>query len=201
MELLYKTVILSRRHLKVGYCEDKDFGEITLIRTTEEEAPLICNIKDYKLNQTLRLFKGYYYSDWDKWDNQFYFKEKQGKLTDKTVVALMVKLREKEDSPSKSFSYVPRYKYIIVGKRIYKRWCKKSELYITQCGNMMFSSWWTVDIETMNPNKSHVRFNKKNFEKELKDARKYYNERRGKRGDNHDSFSCPIIKWFNEYLI
>jgi len=201
MKELYKTNLVSRRHKEMGYCEAGDFSIISLISLTDEEAPLICNIKGFHLNQSLRLFKGYYYSDWDKWNNKFILKEKQGRLTEKTAIKLMVELRKKAEEETSFYPAPYRQEYILIGKRIYKKWCKKSELFITQCGNMMFSSWWSLDIETRNENKKCVLFNKKNFEKELKEAREYYAKHKSKtRGDGHNSFSYPKIKWFTRGL-
>jgi len=186
-KVLYHTTIVSGRHEKHGYCEDGDFSKIILTRATEEDAPLICNIKDFQLNQTLRLFKGYYYGDFDRWNHTFYFKDKQGRLTDKTAIALMVELRKKETT-----YYPTRGKhYLIVGKRIYVRWCKKSELKITQTGNTMFGDWWTMDIESA----TGLSFTKKNFNKEL-DKTKRWVEKKNKGRKKKIHFSYPRIKWF-----
>jgi hypothetical protein len=202
MKELYKTNLLSRRHKELGYCQEGDFSTIRLLEVTEEEAPLICNIKDYDLNQNLRLYNKNYYSDWDKWNNKFIFKEKQGRLTERTAIILMVKLREEKEKNTNFYPASYSEEFILIGKRIYKKYCKKSELFITQCGNMLFSSWWSVDIETANENKKCVHFNKENFEKELKEAKEHYDKYKSKtRGDGHNYFSYPKIKWFREELL
>lgn len=205
MKELYKTITTTRRHKELGYCEKGDFGSITLLSLTDAEAPLICTIKKGSVNQSLRLFKGYYYTDYDKWNSKLIFKEKQGRLTERTTIKLMVKLREDEEK-TQSFFSVSNQEFILIGRRIYKRYCKKSNLSITQTGNMIFNSWWCVDVEPTHQNKLNKIFNKKNFEKELKEAREYYNKKRSKKGNNlsgywDDSFSYPKIKWFNPDLI
>lgn len=194
MEQVYKTITTSKNHRENGRCDKKDFGSITLNRVSEEEAPLICNIKDFQLNQNLRFYKGEYYKD-----NEINFleKNKQGRLSAYTAIRLMILLRKKS---TEGYSYVHNKKFILVGKRIFEKWCKKSELCITQTGNLTFSSWWTLDVEPIHINKSNKKFNKNNFERELKKAKEYYNKYRNKNSD-HDHLSYPRIKWFNEALI
>lgn len=87
-------------------------------------------------------------------------------------------------------------KYIKVNDKFFEQWCSKSILSITQTGNMMFSSWWSVDIEPSHQGKTNTIFSKKNYERIMKEATDYYNKHRSKtRGDAHDHFSYPEVTW------
>ena len=195
MKEIYKTITTTRGHKENGSCKKSDFGSITLLIVSNEEAPLVCNIRDFQLNQNLRFFEGDYYVD-SKKHISLDLGNKQGRLTDYTSIRLIIALRKKESDDS----CTRNRKFILVGKRIYEKWCKKSDLCITQTGNMTFSSWWTLDVEPKHGNKFNKKFNKKNFERELKGAREHYNKYRNKK-ESHDQFSYPKIKWFNEDLI
>lgn len=193
METIYKTTTISDRHIQHGYCEDGDFGEIVLVGASEQEAPLICNIKDYRVNQTLRLFQGNYYSDFDRWNNKLFFAEKQGRLTRKTALTLMVEERKN----ASCYSSMRNVKYILVGRRIYKKWCKKADLQITQTGNILFGDWWSLDVEPYHINKSNKSFSRKNFDRILAQTKKWI----AKKNTNRRTkifFSYPKIKWATE---
>ena len=155
-----------KKYDKAGF---KELWNKAVLEVTQKESPLICNIRDYRLNQNLRLYKGSYYSDYDTWNNKKY---------------------SSKDVDGKNQS-----EFIKVGKKLFRYWCKKSELCVTQTGNMTFSSWWTVDIEPHHVNKSNVRFSKKNFERVFNGAKAHYEKYRNRKSD-HDHFSYPKIKWF-----
>lgn len=197
METIYKTTTISDRHIRRGACEDGDFGEIVLVEASEQEAPLICNIKDYKINQTLRLFQGSYYSDFDRWNNKFFFAEKQGRLTKNTALTLMVE--ERKQTSSSSFYPAHNAKYIIVGRRIYREWCKKADLKITQTGNTLFGDWWSLDVEPYHVNKSNISFSKKNFDRILAQRKKWI-AKKNKNRATKIYFSYPKIKWFGDCI-
>ena len=83
-------------------------------------------------------------------------------------------------------------KYIKVENKIFELWCSKEELEITQTGNLTFGDWWTLDVEPSHRNKYGCEFNKKNFERELKDAKDHVKKRGGKKAH----LSHPKITWY-----
>jgi len=135
---------------------------------TEEQAILICSIKDYKLNQNIRLYNDYYYTDFDKWDNKKY---------------------SKKDIKGKNLN-----DFIKVNGKLYSKWCRKSKLCITQTGNITFGNWWSMDIEPSHINKANVEFSKENFMRELKE-RKEYIKKLDKGRKEKIYFTYPKIKW------
>lgn len=167
--LIYHTVLISERNIMYGYFKDGDFGYIDLKVSDDIEAPILCKIKDgSEPLETIRVFEGYCYSDYNRWDKIYYFKDKQGRLTENTAKSVMVESRNISDS----YYMMQKIDYILVGKRIYRKYCKRSELMITQTGNTLFGDWWSLDIESHHTNKSNVIFNRKNFENELRKAKK-----------------------------
>ena len=196
MENLYHTLLVSDRHKKLGYCETSDFGKIALNELSEEEAPLICTIKDFQEIDNLRLFRGNYYTDnYTHMSSSIcakdIFKRKQGRLTPTKAIELMITLRYKSEG---SFSYVPNYEYALINKHLYVKLCSKGRLVISQCGNILFGDWWSLDVETSNVNKRYVRFNKKNFDYELEEAKKWIDEKNKGRNESIH-FTYPSIKW------
>jgi hypothetical protein len=188
---IYHTVTVSDRHRDMGYCGSNDFGSIKLVQVAEDEAPTICIIKDTGINQNLKLFNGFYYVDETYHDKLF--KEKQGRLTTKTAIRLMVELRKQQSS----FSYMSNLEFILVGKRIYKQYCKKSEMKITQCGNTLFGDWWSLDVEYKHVNKSNIPFTRKNFDRILTKTKKWIDSKNTNR-QKQIHFSYPKIKWSNQ---
>lgn len=146
-------------------------AKMKIKNVTEKEAPLIYNIKDYMLNQNLRFYNGYYYSDFDKWNDRKH--------------------------SVKDINNENLERFIKVNKKLYKKWCKKSELCITETGNTMFGDWWTMDVD-LRCNKNNVRFNKKNFLKELEKVKKWIKKKEKVRNNRKINFSYPRIKWYKE---
>lgn len=191
MNRIYHTTVTSQRHRESGFCEKEDFGTIELLQVSNEEATLICNIKDYQLDQDIRLFKNKYFTDFNTWTSKKYF-DKQGRFSEKTALEEMIKLRKEQE---KRYYPVSSCIYLLIGKKIFVEYCKKTELMITQTGNTLFGDWWTMDIEPRHVNKSNLRFNKKNFERELEKTKKWLSK---KTKDIH--FTYPKIKWFDRTL-
>ncbi len=201
MKELYHTVLTSRRHIELGYCEEMDFGTIKLMQVSEAEAPLICVIKDYHLNQEIRLLGNKYYTDMTMWDKgNKIFKEKQGRLTEKTAIRLMVTERQEAEKRDSFYPAPSRPTYILIGRHIYEYYCDKKDLCVTQTGNTIFGDWWTLDVEPRHVNKNNILFNKKNFERKLEEATKFV-EKRNKNRKKEIYFSHPKIKWVHEELL
>lgn len=192
-KVLYHTILTSRRHKDSGYCEDSDFGKIELIQASNEEAPIYCTIIDYQLNQELRLFGNDFYGDYDRWNHKKYFDGRQGKFSEKSAIAEMVKIRSESEADT-SWTSARTMKYLLVGRKLYVHYCKRRQLVINQTGNTLFGDWWTLDVETPNPNLKSVPFNRKNFERELAKTKRWLTEKGCfKREKFH--FSYPKIKW------
>jgi len=148
-----------------------EFNELyDIVKISEREAPLICNIIDYKLNIKLRLYNNFYYSNTDSWKKKAFKKED---------------IKENYDQ------------FIRVNNELFKIWCAKNKLEITQTGNLAFGDWWTLDIEPTHYNKVGCNFSKKNFEREVKEAKKFFEKNKPKEAH----LSIPKIEWFNEDLI
>lgn len=214
MDIIYKTNTTSKRHRELGYCEESDFGKIELIELKEDEikfAFLLNGSKGYVKGEKITTHKSnrpdYVYSykniyltsyinlPFGREEDEKYL-SKQGKFTHNTSKQLMVKVRLQQDD-----NFYPAFskKYYLIGKKLYQKWCKKSDLKITISSNMVFSSWIDMDIEPRHVNKNNIKFNKENFYKTLKELKLRYEKnasetRIGQLGQNY--FSYPnITKW------
>lgn len=74
----------------------------------------------------------------------------------------------------------------------YQKYCKKSELGITETGNTLFGDWWSLWVEPMhNSNLTYKKFTRANFEKSMAKAQKWVKSHKKK-----IHFSYPKIQWF-----
>jgi hypothetical protein len=139
---------------------------------SEEEAVFVCVIEGEKPSQyykgkadeTIRLYRWYYYTDID---------HSTGK-----------KLTENGD--------------IKVKGQVYKKYANKSDLCITECSNLLFGDWYSIDVEPRHVNKSNTVFSRANFDKVFAEAREHVEEWE-RRGGNTEKkrvhFSYPKIRW------
>jgi len=147
MKTIYYSRTVSGRNMQHGYFEEEDFGEIKIVQLSEEKAPLFLRITDYQKKEVLRTMGNKYLSNeiylpFSREEDALWMK-KQGHWTEKTAVLLGIAVRKRCDS----FYPAENKTFYLIGKTLYRVLCEKSELEITQCGNMLFGSWWSIDIE------------------------------------------------------
>jgi hypothetical protein len=203
MKKIFHTVLTTERHKKHGYCEAQDFGSLELIQLEPEEKKLIVSYDDNENHIEMIEHNGKAYV---KITNNSLFigfskeedKEiasKQGKYSPNTALKFILEMRERLDN---SYSHASEESYILIGRSLYAEFCKKRELSITVCGNLLFSYWLSIDIEAKHGGKKNYKFSKESFEKVFRTEKKRFDEGKpkNKKGDGHVSFSYPKnIKW------
>ncbi|MDP3025906.1 MAG: hypothetical protein Q8O10_10300 [candidate division Zixibacteria bacterium] len=196
MKQIYYTKTVSERNRKYGYFEEKDFGEISIVELTEEEAPLM-----FKIDKSIiRKVKSKYITSsftlpFSREEDAEYI-SKQGRFREKLLKKLGIRLREQSDDsyyPARSFTYY------LVGKNLFSSLCPVSELSITRCGNITFGDWWSLGIEPRHQGKNNIPFTKERFLKELaKDKKRIATQNKGRTKKIY--FSYPRVKWFDNQV-
>lgn len=199
MKTLFYHPTTSQRHDELHYCEERDFGKIEIIEVTEEEAPECFTMKDFEVNAIFRVINGMYirndrFNLWMSREGDDEVKLTQGKFGPKQVRALIEKIID-----NKSFANAFNATIYKVGKTLYFPYCEVGELSITQCGNVAFGDWWSLDVEMQHINKRNIPFSKDNFYAQLKEAKKTVAKWTKERGQSRRPirFSYPRIK-FNQ---
>ena len=208
MEKIFHSPITTQRHRELGTCEDSDFATIELIELLPEEKVLIVSFEGYEKKREFIEFEGHAYSKMNAGsyfggmsrEDEAVWTKKQGKFSRKLAIKLLLTIREHIDN---QFSCISSEKFILIGKTLYARYSKISDLTITICGNMSFAHWLSIDIEA-HGNKTTVKLNKTNFDKTVKEQ-----FARWKKGDPkatsidgrmHSCFSKPLkVKWGEKY--
>ena len=162
---------------------------LKLIKIPKQDVTKICKIRDYKANQTLVLFDGYYYTDFDKFSPAVTTViSLKNRVTEKAAKKFLDKIK-KEDM---KYSSITNLEFYLIGTKMYHKYCKKSKLGITETGNTLFGSWWSLWVEPMhNSNLTYKKFTRNNFEKKLSKAQKWVNSHK-----KEISFNPPKIQWF-----
>ena len=91
------------------------------------------------------------------------------------------------------YSSVSHRNFYLWNQKLFVKYCKKTELKITQTGNTLFGDWWSLDVRSHHPNLKNTKFTRKNFEKEMKKAQKWVDSKKKK-----INFFYPKIKWYVE---
>lgn len=209
MKKIFNSIVTTKRHRQIGYCEPSDFGTIELISLSPSEKELIVSFADYKDKKEFIAFKGHAYS---KVNPSSYFggmskeeeegwTKKQGKFSEKTAIKLVLGIRERFE---KAYSNVSSIKYILIGKTLYVEYCKIKDLTITVCSNMLFANWISIDIEC-HGGKVNIKLNKRNFDKTVKTQFARWKqgnpEAKSIDGHTHSCFSKPTnVKWGEKLL-
>lgn len=208
MKTLFHTVITSRRHREHGYCEDSDFGRLELIELSPEEKQLVVSFKDGDEAVEYIEYKGQIYKKVNSEsrfcglsrDEENAVVKKQGKFSVQETIKFVLAQRK---SMEHGFSNVGDETYILIGRTLYSHYCKKSELGITYTGNLLFSYWLSINIQSHFNLKVH-KLSKKNFEKIVKEQKARFDAdmpAEGTRRAKEAYFSCPTqVKWGEKYL-
>lgn len=141
-------------------------------------------------SQTFVLFEGYYYASITTHSEAVGHKIH---LPSRISRQYVIEFTNKIIQEMKKYSSVSYRELFLWNGKLFVKYCKKSELKITQTGNTLFSDWWSLDIRTYNPNIQNKKFTRKNFEKELKSAQKWVDSHKKK-----INFFYPKVKWFVE---
>lgn len=141
-------------------------------------------------SQTFVLFKGQYYTSIPDYSAAVGHKIC---LPTRISHQIAIEFSNKLKKEKKKYSSVSHKEFFLWNQKLYVKYCKKTELKITQTGNTLFGNWWDLSVETFNPNLKNTKFTKKNFEKELKGAQKWVDSHKKK-----INFFYPKIKWFVE---
>jgi len=208
MEKLFNTVMTTQRHREIGYCEDSDFATIELLKLNPEEKELIVSFNDYKSKKEYIKYKGYAYSKADSnsylggmsREDQKSWVDKQGKISEKYAIKLMLQIRERT---IENFSCISSSSFILIGRTLYVRYSKISDLKITIGGNMIFAHWISINIEN-HSGKSDYKLSKKNFDKIVKKEKAHWDKGNPNTkniiGRTHSCFSKPEkVKWGEKY--
>lgn len=204
MEKVFHTILTTKRHREIGYCESSDFAKIELVQMSPDEKNLVVSFNDNSEKFEFVEFNKEIYIKTKSLthfsrDEERAILKKQGKFNKQSVIKILLDLRERKES---NFSGISDSKFLLIGKTLYERYCKKSELGITVCGNLMFSYWLSIDIEARNTNKVFYPLNAKSFERVFTSQKKRFDEGKPKKGvgDGHVSFSYPTkIVWGDKY--
>lgn len=172
MDTIYYSKTVSKRHETQGYFEKEDFGEIKIISLTDQEAPLYILLTEDKKKRQIRKFKGIYLTD----DIHFPFSrgagseylKKQGYFSPKLIKSLGIELRKSNTS----YYPAPSYNYYLIGKRLYSKLCKISQLSITTSSNTLFGNWYSLKIESYY-GKGNIKFTPKRWENHLIKIKKH----------------------------
>jgi len=85
---------------------------------------------------------------------------------------------------------------IEVNDAVFEKWC--TVLYVTDNGNKIFGSWWSMNVESGHANKKSRRFTKPNFDRLFYEAKAYFESK--KVGDK-GHFRYPRLKWHHPELL
>lgn len=204
MKTLFHTTITTQRHREHGFCEDSDFGNIELLVLSPDEKELIVSFQKYSNDPKTEYikYKGYAYRKLDSRLSHFSKEEeqkwatKQGKFSENSALELVLEYRSRMDN---SYSFAGSKSFILIGRTLYERYSKMTDLRITTCGNCSFSHWISIDIEAHGGKKTYP-LKKSSLEKVIKERKQYWEDTKPKgfsgRGDGHSHFSCPTnITW------
>jgi hypothetical protein len=163
--LLYRTTTLSNSHKNFGTFQKKDFGKITL--TAPEKIQSLIQMKEGEKEKTnICLYKNKYYIDSSfplgGIDKEFI--RSQGHYTPKLAIRTMITLRNRYEQ----CGWAANEGYLLFKKRLYREWCPKNKLSITETGNTLFGDWWSIDIEPYHINKSNIPFSISSLKKLVK---------------------------------
>jgi len=171
----------------------KNECNLLLFKIPQKDVTKICRIGEYQKNQTLVLYKGWYYSDFDKFSTSV---NKVISLENRVSEKTAKKFLEKIKKDHLKYSSVLNLEFYLIGTKLYQKYCKKSELGITETGNTLFGAWWSLWIEPKhNVNLTYKKFTRKNFEKALSKAEKWVKSHKKK-----IHFSSPKIQWYVEEI-
>ena len=141
-------------------------------------------------SQTFVLFGGYYYASITDYSAAVGHKIcLPTRISQQYTIEFSNKLKKEK----KKYSSVSHREFFLWNQKLFVKYCKKTELKITQTGNTLFGDWWSLDVQTYNPNIKNTKFSRKNFEKEMKSAEQWVNSHKKK-----INFYYPKIKWFVE---
>lgn len=164
---------------------------IKITKIPQNETVKVCRIRSYESSQTLVMFKGWYYSDIQQHGHPV---NKVIPLENRVSEKSAIKFAEKIKKNHKKYSSIQNLEYFLIGTKLYVKYCKKLQLGITQTGNTLFGDWWSLWVEEKcNPNLTYKKFTRKNFEKSLREAKKWI-KRENPNKKIH--FSYPTIQWF-----
>ena len=199
---IYNTTTTTIRHNDFGHCEESDFGTIELFVMPKVEKELIVSFKDYNKSKEFIKVGEMVYVKFDEESNVHLSREeqanwlkKQGRFSADFARKFMVELRKKECSYSNAFSQ----SFILIEKTLYVKYCNIEKLNVTVCGNISFSHWISIDIES-HGGKNNYPLRKSSFEKIVKEQHKLWVSTKEIKGDGHSIFSKPTnIKWGENY--
>jgi len=158
---------------------------LTIKQISQKKVSKICKID----KQTFILFKGWFYSEINQYGNT---RNKVIPLEDKVTKEGARKFLAKIEKNHKKYSSVLNQEFYLVGTKLYEKYCKKSQLGITETGNTLFGDWWSLWVETKhNENLIYKKFTRANFEKSLASAQKFVKSHKKK-----IFFSHPKIQWY-----
>lgn len=172
----------------------KNNCNLKLFKIPQKEISKICRIRDYQVNQSLVFYKGWFYSDLHKFSPSA---NKMIHLDNRVSEKAAKKFLEKIKRNHLKFSSVINLKFYLIGTKIYYKYCKKSNLTITQTGNTLFGDWWTLDVGLRHHSLKNTKFTRKNFERELEKAKKFVNSKPSRLTHGRKIFfTYPKIQWF-----
>lgn len=206
---IFKSVVMSRRHVEIGTCEDSDYGTVELICLPEDEKELIVSFKDGDKKHEFIEFGGMVYAMMNevprisRADSESLMAT-QGRMKAKTAIGIALRIR---NSMANSFTHPGNETLLLVGKTLYRKFGTHDKLVVNTCGNLMFSYWLSVNIEYDNPNKQSYPCHKSSFERVVKESRKLFNKDKPLPGSpklggmaDHVSFTYPTsVKWGPKY--
>jgi len=208
MKKIFHTFLMSKIHKDFGRCERQDFGTLKLFQLEEDEKELIVSFETYNAKEELILFKGEVYRKLNKetrlgidQDKTKFFLSRQGKFTQDLAINLMMIISQQINN----YSIVTNEIFILIGRTLYKRYCKLEDLGIGVTGNMMFAHWISISIEPNNHNKELYPLNKKEFQKVVRKEFARWKKGDPKTtniyGDTHSHFSKPTkVRWGKNFL-
>jgi len=141
-------------------------------------------------SQTFVLFKGQYYASITEHSTAVGHKICLPTRISQQYIKEFVNNLRKE---MKKYSSISHREFFFWNQKLFVKYCKKTELKITQTGNTLFGDWWSLYIQTKHPNLENKKFTRKNFEKEMKSAQKWVDSHKKK-----INFFYPKVKWFVE---
>lgn len=210
MKTIFKSVITSERHRKIGFCEKSDFGHISLIELHPEEKELVVSFDEYDEKKEFIKYKNIIYSKLNKSsylggvsrEDENEILKKQGKFSQQSALNLVLELRERLEN---WYSCVSSMRFLLISKTLYTNYCKEGELKITVCGNLSFANWLSINIEAEHGGKNNHNLNKKEFYKTVKEQYQRWlkNDPNTKSidGKTLSLFSKPKnVKWGKDYL-
>lgn len=213
MNILYHTVVTSRRHREMGYCEESDFGGIELFQPEENEHELIVSFKGYSSDPVTEFVLINFF---DSGKDMVYRKvtkavglphqsrDAQDAMNyvfgENKAIQEMCRIRE---SMEYSFSCVANHRFVLIGRTLYQEYCKPEDLCIGVSGNILFSHWTSITIESRLRNMAYYPLSKENLKAVVKDRKKKWEDAKIEgRGDGHSLFTKPTqVKWGNGFHV